>query len=89
MVLRAIAEQVSAAPLRQWLLEQLPGPNDVEELGYGAWFRSSDQTIIVRSIDLRLMTAENQRLICDAGWSCILTARWFPAIEGGRRSKRG
>ena len=66
LVLRAIAEQVTAVPLRQWLLEQLPAPDDEEELGYGAWFRNSDQTIIPRFIDLRLMTVENQRLFCDA-----------------------
>jgi hypothetical protein len=65
-VLSAITDQVSAPPLRQWILAQLPGPNDEEELGYGAWFRHSDQTAIVRSIDLRLMTVENQRLFCDA-----------------------
>jgi hypothetical protein len=66
VVLRAVAEQVTDGSLRQWLLEQLPGPDDDEELGYGAWLRSSDQTSIVRVIDLRLMTAENQRLFCDA-----------------------
>ena len=66
VVLRAVADQVTAAPLRQWLLEQLPGPDDEEELGYGAWFRNSDQTHIRRFIDLRLMTGENQRLFCDA-----------------------
>src|SRR6476620_5739687 len=64
-VLRAIADQVSNEPLRQWLLEQLPGPNDEDEVGYGAWFRKSDSNIIVRSIDLRLMTIENQQLFCD------------------------
>jgi hypothetical protein len=66
VVLRAIAEQVTACALRQWLLEQLPGPNDEEELGHGAWFRNSDQTEIVRFVDLRLMTVENQQLFCDA-----------------------
>lgn len=66
VVLRAIAEQVTAVPLRQWLLAQLPGPNDEEELGYGAWWRNSDQTGVVRFIDLRLATLENQRLFCDA-----------------------
>lgn len=65
-VLRTIADLVTEMPLRQWLLEQLPGPNDELELGYGAWFRNSDQAIIVRSIDLRSMTVENQRLFCDA-----------------------
>ena len=47
-------------------LGQLPGRDDEEELGYGAWLRNSDQTIIVKFIDLRLMTVENQRLFCEA-----------------------
>jgi hypothetical protein len=71
-VLSAVAEQVSAPPLRQWLLEQLPGPHDDEELGYGAWFRNSDRTAIVRFMDLRLMTVENQRLFCDAVKRAVL-----------------
>lgn len=66
VVLRAIAEQMAVDPLRDWLLKQLPGPNDEEELGYGAWFRNSDQTVIVRFIDLRLMTVENRQLFCEA-----------------------
>jgi hypothetical protein len=66
VVLRAIAAQVAEAPLRQWLAEQLPGPEDEQELGYGAWLRKSDQTCISRFIDLRLMTKENQLLFCDA-----------------------
>jgi hypothetical protein len=66
VVLRAVAEQVASQPLREWLIQQLPGPSDEEELGYGAWYRNSDQTTVVRSIDLRMMTVENQRLFCDA-----------------------
>lgn len=69
-VLRVVANHLgndpAARPLHQWLLEQLPGPNDQEELGYGAWFRNSDQQIIVRKIDLRQMTAESQRQFCAA-----------------------
>jgi hypothetical protein len=66
LVLRAVAEQVDDAPLRQWLLDQLPGPDDEEELGYGAWGRASDNGTVRRFIDVRLMTPENQRLFCDA-----------------------
>jgi hypothetical protein len=65
-VVSAVADEVAAAPLRQWLFEQLPGPDDDEELGYGAWFRESDKTTVMRFFDLRLMTSENQRLFCDA-----------------------
>lgn len=65
-VLRAVAEAVEATPLRDWLLARLPGPDDDEELGYGAWHRAADDTCIVRSIDLRQMTPENQALFCDA-----------------------
>lgn len=66
VVLRAIMEQVNDVPLRQWLAEQLPGPEDEQELGYGAWLRMSDQTAVTRYIDVRLMTVENQQLFCDA-----------------------
>jgi len=70
VVLRAISDQLTkdktAKKLRQWLLEQLPGPNDHQELGYGAWHRVADDQFIVRVIDLRRMTALNQWLFCDA-----------------------
>jgi hypothetical protein len=66
LVLRAIAEAVASASLSQWILEQLPGPSDEEELGYGAWLRASDNSSIRRFIDLRLMTEENQKDFCDA-----------------------
>lgn len=66
VVVQAIADAVSDAPLRGWLLDQLPGPDDEEELGYGAWWRASDNTSIPRVIDLRLMTDANQGLFCDA-----------------------
>jgi len=51
--------------LRAWLLEQLPGADDEEELGYGAWLRVSDDTIVMRVIDLRQMTPENQARFCE------------------------
>jgi hypothetical protein len=69
-VLRAIASQLEHLPtaqaLRKWVLEQLPGPDDEEELGYGAWWRASDQKSILRYIDLRNMIPDNQHLICEA-----------------------
>jgi hypothetical protein len=61
-VLRAVADQLAVDPaageLRRWLVEQLPGPDDEEEIGYGAWERRSDGHVIVRYLDLRLMTPE-------------------------------
>ena len=65
-VVRAIANEVVVEPLRKWLLEQLPGPDDELSIGYGPWFRKSDRTIVPRIIDVRLMTLENQQLFCDA-----------------------
>jgi hypothetical protein len=69
-VLRAVADQLDAEPaareLQRRLLEQLPEPDDEEEIGYGAWARRSDGQVVVRYLDLRLMTAENQRLFCQA-----------------------
>src|SRR6516162_9076422 len=61
-----LGEEQAAQQLKQWLLEQLPGPNDEEELGYGAWFRTADQQVVARYIDLRQMTMENQQLFCEA-----------------------
>jgi hypothetical protein len=70
MVLHAVADQLSKEPLGQelqkWILEQLPGPNDTLYLGFGAWLRTSDNETILRSIDLRQMTVENQHLFCEA-----------------------
>jgi hypothetical protein len=69
-VLRAVADQLALEPaareLHRWLLEQLPGPDDEDEIGYGAWARASDRRVVVRHLDLRQMTAENQRLVCQA-----------------------
>lgn len=69
-VLRAVGDQLAKEPetreLYLWLVEQLPGPGDEEEIGYGAWARAEDSKVIVRSLDLRLMTPENQRLFCLA-----------------------
>jgi hypothetical protein len=67
-VVRSVANMLSGMgqPLGKWLLGQLPGPNDIDELGYGAWLRQSDQTIVVRHIDTRNLTPANQRLFCEA-----------------------
>lgn len=66
LIVQAIAEACSEPQLQSWLFKQLPGPDDVQELGYGAWLRTVDEQITMRKIDTRLMTAENQRLFCEA-----------------------
>jgi hypothetical protein len=40
----------------------MPGPDDLEHLGYGPWLRESDQQIINRYLDLRELTPLNQHL---------------------------
>ncbi len=64
-VLTEINELMSEPNLRHWLTEQLPGPDDTVDFGWG-WLRASDQSTILRFIDLRLMTGKNQLLILDA-----------------------
>lgn len=68
--MRAIAEELSRLPnaeaLRDWFLKLLPGPDDEEELGYGAWFRKADQQVVSKSLDLRELTAKNQQLFQEA-----------------------
>jgi hypothetical protein len=88
-VLRAVAAQLALEPagreLYHWLLEQLPGPNDEEEIGYGAWVRGSDGQVIVPYLDLRLMTPENQRLFCQAAKRAALAddvEEWLRACIG-------
>jgi hypothetical protein len=68
-VLLAVAEQLSDAQpqsLRNWLLSLLPGPEDEDHVGYGPWFRKSDQQLVERFLDLRELTSENQRLFHQA-----------------------
>jgi len=78
LTLRTVAESLDDSPpaqaLREWLLTLLPGPSDIEELGYGAWFRPEDQHVIPKSLDVRELTPENQRLFHHA------------ALRAGRRA---
>jgi hypothetical protein len=75
-VLRAIIDELAhdsaANPFRHWLLDQLPGPNDVEELGFGAWLRNSDGATILRVLDLRSVTPANQIAFCCAAKQAAL-----------------
>jgi len=69
-IIQAVADSVddSAAglALRDWLLALLPGPDDEEEIGYGAWYRAADSQTVVRHLDIREFTPENQRLFHTA-----------------------
>jgi hypothetical protein len=77
-VIRVVANQLALDPsadaLHHWLVEQLPGHEDEEEIGYGAWVRQADGEVIVRHLDLRRMTPKNQQLFCTAVRSVILPA---------------
>jgi hypothetical protein len=92
-----LGQQPAAQLLKNWLLEQLPGAIDEEELGYGAWFRASDQQVVVRHLDLRQMTADNQQLFCAAAKRAALVDRpeaWLRAClsdlaEMIQRGERG
>src|SRR4051812_38955527 len=59
-VLRAVAEHLHGSPqareLRDWLLAQLPGLADEEDIGYGPWFRKADEQLVERFLDLREFT---------------------------------
>ncbi len=69
-VIEAVTGQLdgstAARQLRDWLLTQLPGPEDEEHVGYGPWLRKSDQQLVDRLLDLREFTPENQRLFNQA-----------------------
>jgi hypothetical protein len=83
-VLGAVAEQLDgstpARELRDWLLAQLPGPEDAEHVGYGPWFRKSDQQLVERFLDLREFTPEDQRLFHQAARRAGERAR---SVESG------
>ncbi len=67
-ILRVLVDELTAGgaelALRDWLISQLPGPDDIKELGYGAWLRASDEEHMVRNIDLRRMAPKYQALFC-------------------------
>ncbi len=69
-VLRAIINEVKSDPsqneLYLWLQTLLPGPGDIEELGYGAWLRAVDQEPIERTLDMRQLAKSDQDAICLA-----------------------
>jgi hypothetical protein len=78
-VLGAIAIALEADPaqreLRAWLQSLLPGPDDIEELGYGAWLRKADQEPIARLLDMRQLAKPDQDAICAAALAAARHAR--------------
>ena len=62
----SLDDSSASRALRQWLLSLLPGPDDKEEIGIGAWHRAADDQTIVRHLDIRELTPENQRLFHTA-----------------------
>jgi hypothetical protein len=69
-VMRAVTSELERQPeaeaLATWLRTRIPSPEDEEEIGYGAFFRRSDGKVVLKHLDLRLLTVENQRLVCAA-----------------------
>ena len=64
-LLRSVAAAIEeGSPLRAWLLDQVPGPHDVN-LGY-AFVRAADGDQVARVIDLRGLTEANRRLFESA-----------------------
>ena len=55
-----LSDSTPARILSAWLLSLLPGPTD-KDIGYG-WVSSSDNETVVRKLDVRELTAENQKL---------------------------
>jgi hypothetical protein len=93
-IIRAVADSVEESPsgrtLRSWLLSLLPGPNDDEEIGYGAWYRTADNETVVRRLDIRELTPANQRLfhnaVLEAAKRCAESAEAFDWLDLGRES---
>jgi hypothetical protein len=80
-ILRLVADQLTDSPsahaLRDWLLSLLPGPGDIKDIGYGPWVRGSDHEIVPRRLDVRNLTAENQKLFHQA----VRRAREVVAVQ--------
>jgi hypothetical protein len=78
-VVRAIADELENSDqqrrLKDWLYEQVPGPLDKEDVGYGPWVREADQQLIERFLDLRELTRENQLYFLQAAKRAALRMR--------------
>jgi hypothetical protein len=93
-VIRAVAESMDDSAeglaMRDWLLSLLPGPEDEEEIGIGAWHRSTDDQTIVRHLDIRELTPQNQRrfhtAVSEAVKRCVELPEAFDWLDLGRES---
>ena len=93
-IIRAVADSVDESAegltLRNWLLSLLPGPDDEEEIGIGAWHRTADNQTVVRHLDIRELTLQNQRLFHDAVLEavkrCADSSEAFDWLDLGRES---
>src|SRR5262245_15675089 len=103
-VLRWIADALAADPaasrLEAWLRRQIPGPDDIEELGFGAFLRRRNGTeeVVLKHLDLRRLAPEQQRLFCDAAkrarqvvpddeWARVCLDDLVDMIERGERGE--
>jgi hypothetical protein len=64
LVAAHLPDSTPARIFKDWLLSLLPGPSDTD-IGHG-WVRSVDNQTVVRKIDVRELTAENQKLFHGA-----------------------
>ena len=70
LFLRAIADELTESDaektLADWLYSLLPGPNDIEHIGYGPWVRATDSEVVSRVFDVRELTKENRHFFHEA-----------------------
>jgi hypothetical protein len=93
-IIRAVAvsveESVAGLTLRNWLLSLLPGPDDEQEIGIGAWYRTADNQTVVRHLDVRELTPQSQRLFhnaaLEAAKRCTESSEAFDWLDLGRES---
>ena len=80
-VIRAVADELAhdgdEKKLKDWLYEQVPGPLDKEDVGYGPWLREADQQLIERFLDLRELTHEHQAYFLQAAKKAAARMRLF------------
>lgn len=83
VIIRSIADELhnsdEEGPLREWLFSLLPGPDDLEHLGYGPWVRKSDDEVIPRVLDIRELTEDNRKLFHAAAFRA-----YEKLISGGK-----
>jgi hypothetical protein len=69
-LIKAVAHELGDSTeeegLRDWLLRLVPGPEDVQHIGYGPWVRITDEEIVPRKLDLRDLSPTNRRLFTQA-----------------------